>query len=229
MDRFSSSMQRLVVILGICVCLLMPSALYGDDPIREVDKEIEVIPGYLRSFLTNVTWPSKESADDVPYRICIVGGTSLAELTRTAFVGKSIGRRTIQIAERSLEANFGDCDLIFLGVSPPAEQLALIEKCAGLPLLLVSPSPGFAARGGGLELRKATVSERRERRRRDEPIRWVYVLNDAAFRVQKLVPSPALWANAAEKISGPAVEPRTTPTAPPSPAPVASASKGAQP
>jgi hypothetical protein len=98
-----------------------------------------------------VSWPAaRESSGD--FALCVLGDDPF-EGALDGVVGLSVKDRAIAVhAAASLAELAAGCDLVFVSRSEDEHLENIVAAFADVPVLTVSDTPGFAARGGIVEL-----------------------------------------------------------------------------
>ncbi len=104
----------------------------------------------LYKLMKFVSWPpaAEDSADEAPFRLCILGEDPFAEAI-DSLAGRTVRARPIVIERLALDGATRHCQLLFVrhpGAAPALNQLAQ------LPILTVSDAENFAVRGGMIEI-----------------------------------------------------------------------------
>ena len=97
-----------------------------------------------------VEWPDEPDGDTVEF--CVLGddpfGSDLAQLSQRQLHSRPIVARSLS----DTSADLLTCRILFVADVPSAEEEALIAAVREHPVLLISDQPGFAQRGGLIEL-----------------------------------------------------------------------------
>ena len=142
--------------LAVVWLLLAPQAACAESA---MNSESVVKVALLYKLAQFVSWPPPEqagptSATTVSFRFCVLNEQSLDEAL-AALEGRSVGDRAIAVKRLRSGSNPNTCDLLFLGKAASAsERWQILEQCRGRPILTISDSDGFAARGGMVEITK---------------------------------------------------------------------------
>ncbi len=108
-------------------------------------QEHEVKAAFLYKFPAFVEWPSRPGPS-VPFVIAFAGGAEIAAELRTLTRGRNHEGRPIQV--RDLEAQgVAGAHMVFVGRDAAARLPAVARAVAGMPVLLVSESPGALEQG----------------------------------------------------------------------------------
>lgn len=113
----------------------------------QVNLEYSVKAAFVLNFLRYVTF---ENANDPSRVILCVVGEDEALAAFAPLREKSVNELQIEIVENPRHA--GECMALFVTAAAEEGSRKLIESVRGKGVLLIGESPGFAARGGCIEL-----------------------------------------------------------------------------
>jgi len=121
---------------------LIPVNARADDVQRRED---QFKAAYLFNFVKFVEWPVTAPGDSVT--ICFLGGAGVHEALSSGIDAKRVGTRRLVARRLERPAIVANCEVLYADAASVDHALA-----AGLPVLTVSDAPGFATRGGMIEL-----------------------------------------------------------------------------
>jgi len=168
--RFDS---RARLLRGLCVCagLLLAHALHA-----AAVPEHELKAALTYKLAKFVTWPA-EREQNARFELCVLGAhpfqSALDGIEKLTIKDRPIVVRAIEAVDAAV------CDLLFIAESESESLPELLAVLADAPVLTVSDMPGFATRGGIVELQS-----------RDN--RVGFEINAAAYRRAGLVVSSQL-------------------------------------
>jgi hypothetical protein len=119
-----------------------------------INREYAIKAAYLYQFGHYIQWPANSYVDkQSTFEIGVLGadpfGGALDEIARD----KKIDGRRIVIRRFTTMDDYKPCHILFITSSAPLkEELEAIQKTRDVPVLLVGESPGFAQRGGTINL-----------------------------------------------------------------------------
>ena len=117
---------------------------------QEPSREYEIKAAFLVNFVRLTEW---SEGDSTPHKtICILGENPFGDAL-SALDGTSVEDGTIETRADVNISEVAECDLLFIGTSPPVETASVLRSVAGLGILTVSETSGFAVDGGMLEMR----------------------------------------------------------------------------
>jgi hypothetical protein len=98
-----------------------------------------------------VTWPSERESSPT-FVLCVLGESPF-ESALESVVGLTVKERPITVRHDSAETSTDGCDLLFVSRSEGDRVDEILAPLADTPVLTVSDAPGFALRGGIVELK----------------------------------------------------------------------------
>lgn len=141
-------MARLAWLLLLCAAL-SPAFWPG---LSGAGNEQDVKAVLLYKFTKFISWPAHARPANTGLRICVFGEDPLVNAL-DAIAGKLRQQQPIQVTQTfAAQTAVQQCQVLFIGVAEQRRLPALLATLAGKPVLTVSDLPGFAARGGMIEL-----------------------------------------------------------------------------
>lgn len=114
--------------------------------------EYDVKAAMLYRCLELVQWPAGSSlAEKPPMTIGLLGKNALSESLKN-LSGRTISGRKVEIKKLSRLKEAARCQTVFVGSSEQKRTSKILKELAGLPVLTVGESPGFAEQGGIINL-----------------------------------------------------------------------------
>ena len=156
-DVMMRRLRLLMTILGLLVASTAPGA-YAQD--ASTSSEYLVKAGFIYNFANLVQWPSTAfSQPDSPIVIAILGEDHFGTTLDRVLQGKKVNGRpfvvkrlkTINELLNSV-AELKDCQILFVSSSEITHLSEAIQIVRGIPVLTIGESPGFAKRGGIINL-----------------------------------------------------------------------------
>ncbi len=112
--------------------------------------EYQIKASYLYNFLRYVEWPSDAPAGRT-FPVCVFGmerfGTALDSI-----VGESVRGQAIAVRPVSEPGQLDGCRVVFVGAAESGREAVILQQLAGRPVLTIGETPGFADRGGVINL-----------------------------------------------------------------------------
>ena len=145
------SAPRLFGLLAVFVMTLVVLALGSSAGLAQgSDKEYGVKAAFLRLFCLYVDWPKNAvPGDETMYVIGILGPDSFGANLDTLAM-QTAKNKKIVVQRFASAKDFKPCHLLFIAAE---DQLAgALAKTKGLPVLLVSDTPGLAQKGAMINL-----------------------------------------------------------------------------
>jgi len=112
------------------------------------DSEPQIEAAYLVNFMKYVEWPATTR---VTTTICLFGRDTLGP-SLAGYEGRSVGGKELIIRRANSPDDMQHCQLVFIPDVEEARIGAVLRWVAGMPVLVVSDTDGFARMGGGIEL-----------------------------------------------------------------------------
>ncbi len=115
--------------------------------------EHEVKAAFIVNFTRFVDWPQGTFAKaDAPFVIGIVGRDTFGGAIERATQGKSAGGHSLTVRRVHSDAEFKACQILFVSPSEGERVPKIVAAVKGSPVLTVGEAPGFAKRGGVINL-----------------------------------------------------------------------------
>lgn len=112
--------------------------------------EYRVKAAFLFNFVRFTKWPeSALGKKDDPIEILVVGQDRFGDHLKDTFKGKRLHERDVVVHHVKEVPKHPKGHVIFASALSERDEVTLIERCAGKPILLVGDRSGFAALGGG--------------------------------------------------------------------------------
>lgn len=106
----------------------------------------DVEAAYLYNFGKFVRWP--ESAGHGPLIICVAGKTPFGQTVARLVNDERIDDRPLQVRSLDRPEDAQSCSVLFVGTAARTRLDGYLAATDGKPVLTVSDSPDFVARGG---------------------------------------------------------------------------------
>ena len=135
---------RLQIGIGLLLlCGVVPA-------VAQTATEDEVKLALVYNMTRFVSWPASDV--DESFDLCLAGETAY-DIAVENLSGRKIGERDIEVSllERQDDAP-GSCDLVYVTNEEADLATELLERYAGLPVLMVSDAPDFIDDGGMIAL-----------------------------------------------------------------------------
>ena len=153
-------MRRLRLLIIIPALLLAGATPVAHAQDASTSSEYLVKAGFIYNFANLVQWPSTAfSQPDSPIVIAVLGEDHFGATLDRVLQGKKVNGRSFvvkrlkTIAEllKSV-AELKDCQILFVSSSEMAHLSEAIQLVRGIPVLTIGDTPGFANRGGIINL-----------------------------------------------------------------------------
>ena len=106
----------------------------------------DVEAAYLYNFGKFVRWP--DAAAHGPMLICVAGRDPFGQTVARLITGEQINGRALQTRSVERAEDAQGCSILFVGAAERAHLDGYLAAAAGKPILTVSDTPDFLARGG---------------------------------------------------------------------------------
>jgi len=138
-----------LLALTLCAALLLALS----PAVGQRLSEVEVRAGFLYNFARFVEWPPGAGPEgSQPFVIAVLGDPELAQALRAGLAGKRLRGHTLEVRDvRNLDG-IDEVHLLWIGKGWQARLREVLERLGERPVLTVSEIPGFAGRGGIIEL-----------------------------------------------------------------------------
>ena len=110
--------------------------------------EYAVKAAFLYNFSKFVDWPPSKD----PFAICVLGRNPFGQSLEQILEGKTIENRPLAVREISEVDNSSHCQIVFISSSEQKQLVPIIAGVAGTGALTVGDTPGFAEKGGVVNL-----------------------------------------------------------------------------
>ncbi len=142
---------RRLIILMVMMMLGQASHVWAQD--TEASSEYLIKAGYIYNFAKLVEWPASSFAQpDSPIVIGIVGNDPFGPIIDKVLEGKKVNGHPFLIKRLKAIADVKECHILFIGSSLGPHVAETIRMTRGTPVLTISEIPGFADRGGIINL-----------------------------------------------------------------------------
>jgi hypothetical protein len=144
------------VFLGLLslAMLMMAAPCRGnaEGPLPPAEYQLKAV--LLYNFVQFVDWPPDAFPDEhAPFTVGVLGpnpfGGFLAQILR----GEKVNQRPIEVKLFANVAGADGCQILFISRGQAGNLAAILPQLSGKPILLVSDTDQFIARGGMIQLR----------------------------------------------------------------------------
>lgn len=149
-NRAIMTVRRLIIAMLMMLLAQVPHACAQDS---EQSSEYLIKAGYIYNFAKLVEWPASAFAQpDSPIVIGIVGTDPFGPIIDKVLEGKKVNGHPFVIKRLKPTADVKECHILFVGTSWGPHVADTIRLTRGTPILTISEIPGFADRGGIINL-----------------------------------------------------------------------------
>ena len=144
------TVRRLIIFMVMMMLGQASCALAQDS---EASSEYLIKAGYIYNFAKLVEWPATAFAQpDSPIVIGIIGNDPFGPIIDKVLEGKKVNGHPFLIKRLKATADVKECHILFIGSSLSSHVADTIRLTRGTHILTISEIPGFADRGGIINL-----------------------------------------------------------------------------
>jgi YfiR/HmsC-like len=145
-------MRHRLLLLITLLMLLMGSAAPGAAQ-DSSSSEYLIKAGFIYNFAKLVDWPATAfNQPDAPIVIGILGTDPFGSIIDKVLSGKKVNDHGFVIKRIKSAAEARDCHILFVSASESSHISDAIRLTKSMPILTISEIPGFANRGGIINL-----------------------------------------------------------------------------
>lgn len=146
--RLSSFFLAVAAVLALVTATV---EMYGfqNGEIQEQPTQDQVEAAYLYNFGKFVRWPSPNETSALV--LCVAGQEKVEQGLARLAAGEQAGGHLLSVKSVDRVADSGDCSILFLGRGSTARLQAYLAATNGKPVLTVSDTKDFLARGGTIQ------------------------------------------------------------------------------
>ncbi|MES0370720.1 MAG: YfiR family protein [Mariprofundaceae bacterium] len=174
MDRQDSSLKKLSKIFSLLIegrpfctfaktnktraiallaCLfLAPQALIADEP-TPTARENEIKAVYIYNFIRFTEWPDEVLSTDQPVKLSVFGNLPLLKALKKDSFREMIKSANIETHPCQMPGCLKENQALFIDSSQSRQLTNIIKSLNHRPVLTISDIPGFADRGGMIEMK----------------------------------------------------------------------------
>lgn len=135
----------------LCLTLAIGAGAQSSDPSESSEYLIKA--GFIYNFAQLVQWPSGAfSQPDSPIVIGIFGTDPFGGAIDRVIENKKLDGRSLVVKRLKRGSSIRDCNILFVSSSEAAHLDEIIQSAKGMPILTIGETPGFAVRGGIINL-----------------------------------------------------------------------------
>lgn len=152
LPRLRAAFRRAVLL----TIFVMVVALAGWPAPREAagvsiaagQREYLIKAAFIYDMIKATQWPGARTDSII---LCVLGRDPFGAAWES-IDGKPVGRRTLQVTTLEGPKGFGDCDVLFVGISERVRWPQIHADLASRPILTISEMAGFSRDGGMVTL-----------------------------------------------------------------------------
>ena len=146
-------MRRLRLLITVAMVILSSVAFEARAQDSSVSSEYLIKAGFIYNFANLVQWPSNAfTQPDSPIVIGILGEDPFGTVLDRVLAGKKVNGRIFLVKRLKSVPDLKECHIVFVSSSEMAHLAEAIHLVKGMPILTIGEIPGFARRGGIINL-----------------------------------------------------------------------------
>jgi YfiR/HmsC-like len=146
-------MRLLRLLITIAIVILPSLGLQAHAQDSSVSSEYLIKAGFIYNFANLVQWPTTAFAQpDSPIVIGILGEDPFGIVLDRVLAGKRVNGRVFLVKRLKSVVDLKECHILFVSSSELAHLAEAIHLVKGMPILTIGEIPGFAKRGGIINL-----------------------------------------------------------------------------
>jgi hypothetical protein len=146
-------MRRLRLLVTIAMVILPILGLDAQAQDSSVSSEYLIKAGFIYNFANLVQWPSNAfTQPDSPIVIGILGADPFGTVLDRVLAGKKVNGRIFVVKRLKSVPDLKECQIVFVSSSEMPHLAEAIRLIKGMPILTIGELPGFAQRGGIINL-----------------------------------------------------------------------------
>src|ERR1700730_15087416 len=142
---------RLLITMAIVILPSLGFEAQAQD--SSVSSEYLIKAGFIYNFANLVQWPSNAFAQpDSPIVIGILGEDPFGTILDRVLESKKVNGRVFLVKRLKSVLDLKECHIVFVSSSELTHLTEAIRSVKGTPILTIGEIPGFAKRGGVINL-----------------------------------------------------------------------------
>jgi hypothetical protein len=170
--------RKTVISLLLCLFLAPQLLIAGESTPTALENEIKAV--YIYNFIRFTEWPDEVSPPGEPRTLSILGNLSLLKTLKRDSFRQITKDTTLHTHSCLMPACLKESHALFIDSSQSRQVTKIIRSLNNRPVLTISDIPGFADKGGMIEMKK-------------EKERVVFIVNlKAAFKAKLYISAQLL-------------------------------------
>lgn len=146
-------MRFLRFTIAVLLCMSLTAGARGQSSDSSESSEYLIKAGFIYNFAQLVQWPPAAfSQADSPIVIGIVGTDPFGEIIDRVVQNKKLEGRSLVVRRLKRGASLRECNILFVSSSEAPHIEEILQSTKGMPILTIGEMPGFAMRGGIINL-----------------------------------------------------------------------------
>ena len=144
------------IVMVLAAMMLIPCGAWGKAGIAHADEFAVIdVKALLISKITEfLEWPAGASLakKETVFSLVFLGSDALYARARSLYAERTIQGHRVSVRRAEHVQDIGAPHILFVGATQQAELPRVLLQVEGRPVLIMGDSPGFAERGGGINL-----------------------------------------------------------------------------
>ena len=146
-------MRLLRLLITMAIVILPSLGLEAQAQDSAASSEYLIKAGFIYNFANLVQWPSNSFAQPTsPIVIGILGEDPFGTILDRVLEGKKVNGRAFLVKRLKSVLDLKECHIVFVSSSEMTHLVEAIHSVKGMPILTIGEIPGFAKRGGIINL-----------------------------------------------------------------------------
>src|SRR3981081_681264 len=151
--RVRRQMSRFRLLIMMAMVMLLSLGLDAHAQDSAASSEYLIKAGFIYNFANLVQWPSNSFAQPTsPIVIGILGEDPFGTILDRVLEGKKVNGRAFLVKRLKSVPDLKECHIVFVSSSEMTRLAEAIHSVKGMPILTIGEIPGFAKRGGIINL-----------------------------------------------------------------------------
>jgi hypothetical protein len=143
--------SRLLIMMAMVILPSLGLDAHAQD--SPASSEYLIKAGFIYNFANLVQWPANAFAQaDSPIVIGILGEDPFGTVLDRVLAGKRVNGRVFLLKRLKSVPDLKECHIVFVSSSEVAHLTEAVRLVKGMPILTIGEIPGFAKRGGIINL-----------------------------------------------------------------------------
>ena len=151
--RVRRQMRRFRLLIMMAMVMLPSLGVDAQAQDSSASSEYLIKAGFIYNFANLVQWPTNAFTQaDSPIVIGILGEDPFGTVLDRVLAGKKVNGRVFLVKRLKTVPDLKECHIVFVSSSEMPHLAETIHLVKGMPILTIGEIPGFAKRGGIINL-----------------------------------------------------------------------------